>query len=643
MLAQLWSSVVQLSITSDEVDHLHAAYRYWQCNDFGWNPEHPPLVKIVAGLPLQFMRINDPVANACGAQTSKAEDFVIGHAFLVSNPERMLMAARFAASSLALLLLLTVWFFARKMFGLPVAIIAGVLVAFEPNLLAHGALVTTDVAAALGMVLVIYATYNYVHEPRATRLLPLGLAIGFALCAKHSSILVAVIVPVLLFADAMFYSGGQRSRVLLRYAGALVLVAAVGLLVLWAAYGFRYAARPGNAAIWTPPRLTEAHGLVATRVIPEVERWRVLPEAYLVGLQDVLVESEVGRPAFLLGKLYRHGTWFYFPVVLVIKFTLGRLLMLVVLSAISVRYWRRQSRELMFLLVPVVVYLGFSMRSGMNYGVRHVLPVFPFLIIFAAAGTWSFLRQRKWGMAALVALLLLHIASSLHAYPNYICYSNETLGRSGQSLTGILANSDTDWGQAQKMARAYINKTRPENCFFLRTYNSKNSDYGIPCGGISELQWNDLQTPYIGTMIVSSSMVDGIGLRGAAIETRRVFKDLKPVAKLGGSALLVYQGTFDLSPLVAAQLLYRARELGEQDQQRVLELAQQAAQLDPSRGDAHAVMCGSYHVLGQDDQAEKECNLALALIRNDPKYGPEQIKYMEQFITGKGLKIYNNQ
>ncbi|MGA7459516.1 MAG: hypothetical protein WBW69_04780, partial [Candidatus Korobacteraceae bacterium] len=31
MLAQLWTSVVQLSITSDEVDHLHAAYRYWQC------------------------------------------------------------------------------------------------------------------------------------------------------------------------------------------------------------------------------------------------------------------------------------------------------------------------------------------------------------------------------------------------------------------------------------------------------------------------------------------------------------------------------------------------------------------------------------------------------------------------------------
>ncbi|MGO9073559.1 MAG: toprim domain-containing protein, partial [Terriglobales bacterium] len=103
----------------------------------------------------------------------------------------------------------------------------------------------------------------------------------------------------------------------------------------------------------------------------------------------------------------------------------------------------------------------------------------------------------------------------------------------------------------------------PANCFFLRTYNNKNSDYGIPCAGISEIQWDELETPYTGTMIVSSSMVDGVGVRGASAETRRIFKDLNPVAKLGGSALLVYQGTFDVSPLVAVQRLTEARKLGE--------------------------------------------------------------------------------
>ena len=73
MLTQLWTSITRLSITSDEIDHLHAAYRYWQCNDFGWNPEHPPLVKIVAGLPLLFMHINDPIPHACGHPDDKAD------------------------------------------------------------------------------------------------------------------------------------------------------------------------------------------------------------------------------------------------------------------------------------------------------------------------------------------------------------------------------------------------------------------------------------------------------------------------------------------------------------------------------------------------------------------------------------------
>ena len=164
MLAQLWSSVVQLSITSDEIDHVHAAYRYVQCNDFGWNPEHPPLVKIVAGLPLLALQIHDPIPHACGLPDGKSEDFIAGHAFVFANTETLLTTARFAVSLFAVLLLVTVWFFARELFGLPAAIIAGVLIAFDPNVLAHGALVTTDIAASLGFLLTAYAAYRYVKE-----------------------------------------------------------------------------------------------------------------------------------------------------------------------------------------------------------------------------------------------------------------------------------------------------------------------------------------------------------------------------------------------------------------------------------------------------------------------------------------------
>ncbi len=92
---------------------------------------------------------------------------------------------------------------------------------------------------------------------------------------------------------------------------------------------------------------------------------------------------------------------------------------------------------------------------------------------------------------------------------------------------------------------------------------------------------------------------------------------------------------------MAAQLLVKARQVGDQDPQAALEMAAKASALDPLSGDAHAVMCGSYDTLGQIDQAEEECNVGLALIRKDPQYGQQQVKYMEEFIGKKGLRIYN--
>jgi 4-amino-4-deoxy-L-arabinose transferase-like glycosyltransferase len=642
MLAQLWTSITRLSITSDEIDHVQAAYRYWQCNDFGWNPEHPPLVKMVAAVPLLFMHINDPIVpQACGRPDSKADDFIVGHAFVFANPESMLTSARMAASVFSVLLLLTVWFFARAMFGVPVAVLCGTLVAFDPTFLAHGALVTTDVAASAGILLAVYAAYRYVLEPSITRTLALGLAVGFAFCVKHSTILLAVIIPVLLLANLVFFDRGQTGLKLRRIAGALLLVAVVSLTVLWACYGFRYAARPNGAAIWSPPRLSNAHGTVAVKVIPLLQSWHLLPQAYLVGLQDVLVESEVGRSSFLLGKLYRNGNWFYFPVAATIKFTVP-VLLLVLMSAFSCGFWKTHRRELLFLALPVILFLGFSMSSKLSIGIRHLLPTLAFLMIFGCAGAWALAQNRQWMKVAVVVLLVYQAATSLHAYPNYLSYANELWGGPGQAYR-YLANSDVDWGQAQKMARDYIAKTHPANCFFLRTYNNKNRDYGIPCGGVSEIQWDKLETPFTGTLIVSASMVDGIGLRGASVQAHRTFADKQPTAKLGGSALLVYEGTTDVSPIVAAQLILQAREIGNDDPQQALELGLKATALDPTSGDAHVITCGAYHALGYPEQAQQQCDLALSLIRKDPQYGPEQIKYLEDFITRNGLQIHNSQ
>lgn len=49
---QLFLSVRRESQTWDEGNHIFAGYRMWTHADYGLNPEHPPLLKLLATAPL---------------------------------------------------------------------------------------------------------------------------------------------------------------------------------------------------------------------------------------------------------------------------------------------------------------------------------------------------------------------------------------------------------------------------------------------------------------------------------------------------------------------------------------------------------------------------------------------------------------
>ena len=538
MLAQMWMSDLRLSVTSDEIDHLHAGYRYLTCHDFGWNPEHPPLVKLVAALPLLFMHISDPIGGACGLPNNRGLDFHAGHDFVFANSESMLTAARFSTSIFALALLIISWLLAKKLFGPTVAMLSAILIAFEPTILGHGALVTTDVPAALGFVLAVYAVYCYAERPLWTRAVWLGLSVGFALSLKHSTILLAVILPLLLALDLLRVTP-DASRKLLLHIKALAIVLAISAMSLWAVYGFRFSGRPADARIWPTEKHEEVHGFMSTKFIPSLIANKVLPEPYLVGLRDVSTVSEIGRPGFLLGRSYHGGEWAYFPVATLIKLTFPCLL-LILLSTGAGTFWKAHLREFCFLMIPPGVLMAFGLLSNINIGFRHLMPIIPFLAVFASAGALSLVQPRPCARLALAALLLFHVGTSLHAFPNYLSYSNEAWGGATHTYK-YLADSNADWGQAQKMARDYIARTHPESCFFLQAYNERSSDYGIPCGSITEMEDEVPPETFTGTLIVSSSVVDGIVSFDGGVRASRLFRELTPVAKLGGSAL-THQG-----------------------------------------------------------------------------------------------------
>jgi 4-amino-4-deoxy-L-arabinose transferase-like glycosyltransferase len=636
---QLVAAVRQWSITSDEINHLHAGYRCLTCGDFGWNPEHPPLLKLVAALPLLAMQVNDPAPGACGMANSKAIDFHVGHDFTFANPERMLMAGRAAASLFVFALLALVWFGARKMFGVEAALIAASLLVFDPSMLAHGALVTTDMAATFGFLAAVLALYFYLESRVGFYLIITGVATGIALAVKHSSVLLAPALLALAILDPVFVSSSEKSRTrrTLENLAAVVIVGLIAVAVLWMTYGVRYAARPNGAETWANESVADSNSMIATRIIPGLERAHLLPEAYLKGFQDILVDPEViPRPAFLLGRVYRGGRWFYFPVAALIKFS-AMVLIFALAACFSWRFWKKHRRELLFLIAPPAIFLAASCASNINMGIRHILPVLPFLILFGASGTWVLLSRYKNGLAVCAVAVFLHAASSLHAFPNYIAYSNEFWG--GPSNTyRYLADSNVDWGQSMKEAKAYLDRAQPKSCWMIHAYNDMDSDYGIPCGETSEFKVDEPPQHFSGTVIVTASALAGILNYTGGARTAAMFRNLQPKAKLGGSALFVYEGDFDLSSFVASYHAQQSAGMLAYDARSAMREAQEAVWFDARNHIGHFVVCLAAEALGNPVQAEQECNATLKVLREDPNVLADR-PGIEKYMRSHGMRV----
>lgn len=634
LMAQLWSSMSRVSQTSDEADHLHAGYRYLQCGDYGFNPEHPPLAKLVAAAPLLGMTIRDPFPGICSAARDSGVDFRAGQAFVDANGVRVLSRARIATSLFAFALILTVWYLAMRMFGAPAAMVAGVLLVFDPNLLAHGSLVTTDVAVSFGVVLSVLAFYCYTRNRGLVYLLLTGLGAGISLATKFSGILVVPILLILALTSALFPEQGSKLRAAGRNLPAVVLALALGILFLWGTYGFRYSARPPGAEFADAALQSPRHSYTTQVALPALIRSRVLPEAYLVGLHEVLTESENGRPVFILGNIYPTGQWFYFPLVLLIKTPLPLLLALVI-ACFAKPFWSAHRLELAFLLIPAGVFLAFSMRSGLNLGVRHILPVTMFLVLFAAAGLSFIASWARWGKYVLAAIFVLQTATSLASFPKHISYANEAWG--GPSNTyKWLSDSNVDWGQGLYAARDYVNSHVQGPCWMLYAYPLDTRNYGIRC---PDLQKADQPVPdqMTGTFIVGAQILSGTSKDEKGIDFGQPFRAKDPVARLGGSAMLVYKGTFDMR--VPASLVQQRLTLFLLTNQRAEEAvvhARESVRLTPESGMAHFTVCTALVAQGSG-AARPECIQALELLERHPEYNQYSINGVKQFMRNAGM------
>jgi tetratricopeptide (TPR) repeat protein len=647
---QLALSVRRESQTWDEGDHIFAGYESWTRADFGLNPEHPPLLKLLATAPLLQMPLNVP---ALQDRYFKEEAFLDGKEFLYRNDaDAILFRTRMAAAVLTLLAALLVYAATREMFGTGAAFVALALLAFEPNLLAHGALVTTDAGISCFMFATIYAFYRYAKAPSAWRLLLVGVSAGLALSVKHSGIFVFPMLLLLAACEVIRQRVAARRNAeaaigsgknVLRFASSLVAVTAVALAVLWAFYGFRYQARPEGLQL-NPPLAEYARGLKPHEAwgISTLARWRVLPESYLYGMADVRLTADF-YTSYVLGKTYAHGVWFYFPVVFVIKSTLAFLIFLLLAAAAVATRRLNRWREALFLTVPPAFYFLVAMSAATNIGVRHILPLYVFLSALAGGAAWAFIqRNRKWAYAV-AALLLLHAASSAMAFPHYIAYSNELWG--GPSNTyRYLSDSNADWGEQLKETKKYLDARGVKDCWFVYFAEgvAEPAYYGIPCKPlptINTLWVNErIEVPAAidGPVLVSASNLSGFEFGPGPLNPYEQFKRLRPTTVIG-RGVFVFDGRFDLPLASALSRVQKAQNLLAEGQvEQALSEARAAIALAPEAVQTRLMLGDALAASGRPAEARAEYEKALSLAKTiEPEFQVRSVPDIERKLSGE--------
>jgi 4-amino-4-deoxy-L-arabinose transferase-like glycosyltransferase len=646
MAILLVTSVRQQSQTFDESTHLFAGFEYWKHADFGRNPEHPPLVKLLASLPLLPMGLHEPPA--IPIPFFKAQDFINGTQLLyTADADAILLRGRLIIALFTLALGLLVFLATKEIFGPLAAILALFLFTFEPNLLANGAIVTTDMGLALFLFASAYTFYRFCNKQSAARLALCAMATALGIVVKHSGVLIFPTLGLLALADLLLPSSGppsseklaaayDRKRQLRQLGLALLAIAIFSYVVLWAFYGFRYAARPGQLQI-TPPLSVYAAMLthpLQRMVIEFLARHHLLPESYLYGWVDILL-SQGTRPSFIFGHLYSTSKWFFFPAVFLLKTTLPLMLFLLLLP--FARIYRRR-RELVFLSLPIAFFLIAAIFSHINMGVRYLLPIYPFCIVLASTAAASLFTRSVVGRFAVAALLLLTVFSSLHSYPNFLVYSNELFGGPAHTYR-FATDNNADWGQGLKWTKTYLDQHPDPNCWFDYFGNPTvpPAYYGIHCkplmNGMSHLigiGGAPIPTTLSGTVLVSSTETDGLLWGPDNLNPYRLFHDRTPDATIG-NIIFVYRGTFNVPLLAAESNAAAATVLLRQGRvPDALSLAQTAAQQAPEAADVNFVLGQTLLASGRIPEGRQAMATALRLARaNHPEYQPYLIEQIE--------------
>ena len=530
--------------TADEYSYIASGYFYAKDCDFRLDRTHPPLLRLLMGVPLLFLDIKLPALYEERWNTDESYflGYRIGWNMLLdgSNDWRsILLASRMPIILLSCALAFIIFIWARELYGCWGGLVSLFFYCFCPNMLAHAGLATMDAGLCFFFILTLFLFYQFCQIPVTGNLVAAGFALGMALAAKVTAILLCL---VLLVALAVYNQKHKKSwSFFLKNCAILFGCAFVFLLML---YGY-------------PLR----------------------PFYYLDTVKNVFFKSlhtgnsgmdipgmpHMNYAFYLWGNYSTEGWPYYFFIALLFKTPLPVFLILILYcsSQIIAYVGRTKSasrvdssisaleggggKDRLFsadilILGSIALLLLASMFNRVNIGIRHILPFYPFLYLYLGRITLPFClsglnRKTQFSISTILSLLLLWFAvSTLWITPNYLTYFNELCGGPSHGQF-VLDDSNIDWGQDLSNLTA-IQKQYPNQDFFV----AANWYFNASAFGLNAklLEKQQISNPPKGIIAVGKHWAIRNRINRNSPDYFNWFEKYKPIAEVGNS-ILVYR------------------------------------------------------------------------------------------------------
>ncbi len=310
-------SLLEENPTIDEVVHLPAGVTYWQKHTFRLYHHNPPLVKLVAALPVVWSgAVTAPLYEMNCWKSAAPDQATFGHWFAAYNSDRyfeLFQLARLAMPLFSVLGGLVVFAWSRRLYGNWAGLLSLCMWVFCPNVLAHGRLITSDMGSTSLGAAATFAFWLYLQKPGWRRALAAGILLGLAELTKFSMLLLYAVWPFLWILQLALV--WPRTEWLARAWRGLahgVMIVAISFLVIDAGYLFEGVGIPlgrfefGSRTLttWVEPGMKRPHSTNPLFDICwqfRVNRFRgtwleripcPLPEHYVTGFDEQKIETE---------------------------------------------------------------------------------------------------------------------------------------------------------------------------------------------------------------------------------------------------------------------------------------------------------------------------------------------------------------